>query len=789
MILPLPRGMNRLVLRMVAPAVLIIALVGVGLYAFVLRAVADFADDRIAETLSDVAKEVYDICDANFTALMQSGRMSDARAVTVKQAFTVGAIEDYVVRNGIGCRLTADRRGDLLLYGVTPDCLAVIESQYASRQAAWVRCQAATLYFNHFIFKPWGWHIDLVSSRDAYGPLITGVKRVYVVTGVLLLLGLVLILALQERLLRRPLNRIIAAIGAGRAPDYTGVRELEFLSDSVAAMMRSLDERNAWIQHLYRIAVTHRGDEFFNHVAAALAEALALNTLLVRHVRREDRFVILAFAPCRVRGRQAPLSADGLPHRRIAEERRPLVIQEGAAAHFPAAPILAGTQAETYAGVPIVDREGVVVGIMSVFGDQRVVDQWCLSLIETVGQMVAVELEVSAKERDRRRLEAMLQKSKKMEAIGTLAGGVAHDLNNILSGIVSYPDLLLMDLPPDSPWRQPIQTIKESGERAALIVQDLLTLARRNVAVADVVNLNTIIRDQLKRPEYDALCAAHPQMTLTTRLDEALLNVKGSATHLAKAVMNLIANAAEAMPNGGEIVVATENRTIDRPIPGYDQVTEGDYVAVTVADTGVGLSAEDRERIFEPFYTKKAMGRSGSGLGMAVVWGTVKDHHGYIDLESVEGRGTRLTLLFPVTREPVSVTAAPTAVDDLRGHGQSILVVDDVAAQRRLAVELLSRLDYVVHAVPSGEAAVDYLRTHTVDLLVLDMIMAPGMDGLETYRRVVAHHPGQRAIIASGYAETERVKAAQALGAGEYIKKPYTLEKIGLAVKAALAAP
>ena len=389
-------------------------------------------------------------------------------------------------------------------------------------------------------------------------------------------------------------------------------------------------------------------------------------------------------------------------------------------------------------------------------------------------------------EKEKRRLEGQLRRAQKMEAIGTLAGGVAHDLNNILSGIVSYPDLMLMDLPDDSPLIGPIKTIRETGERCAPIVQDLLTLARRGVAAMDSmdsVNLNKIISEYLRSPEHDYLTTLHREVKFDIRLEKNLLNILGSPVHLSKTVMNLLINGAEAMPEGGHIIVSTENRYLDEPISGYDQVEEGDYVVLTVSDTGVGMSHEDKERIFEPFYTKKAMGRSGTGLGMAVVWGTVKDHRGYIDMDSVEGRGTTFSLYFPVTRKEAKADEKTVSMDSYRGKGETILVVDDMESQREIASLILSRLAYTVATVSSGEEAVDYLRNHQVDLVVLDMIMAPGMDGLDTYRRILERHPGQKAIIASGFSETDRVRAAQKLGAGQYVKKPYSSENIGMAVR------
>jgi len=386
-------------------------------------------------------------------------------------------------------------------------------------------------------------------------------------------------------------------------------------------------------------------------------------------------------------------------------------------------------------------------------------------------------------EEERRILESRLQRAQKMEAVGTLAGGVAHDLNNVLSGVVGYPDLLLMQIPEDSPLRKPIITIQESGKKASNIVQDLLTLARRGVAAKEILNLNDIISEYLKSPEYEKLTSYHPEAELETNLETGLFNISGSRVHLSKTIMNLISNAAEAMPDGGHIFISTENRYIDTLTRGYDSVDEGEYITLKIVDTGIGISSKDLDRIFEPFYTKKVMGRSGTGLGMAVVWGTVKDHKGYIDVQSIEGRGTTFTLYFPATRREASQEKVLLSIEEYMGNGESILVVDDVKEQREVASTMLSTLGYSTHAVSGAKEAVEYLKEHTVDLIVLDMIMDPGPDGLDTYKEIIKMHPGQKAIIASGFSETDRVKEAQRLGVGKYVKKPYTLEKIGLVVK------
>ena len=388
-------------------------------------------------------------------------------------------------------------------------------------------------------------------------------------------------------------------------------------------------------------------------------------------------------------------------------------------------------------------------------------------------------------EEEKKVLEVKLQSAKKLESLGTLAGGVAHDLNNILSGIVSYPDLLLHDIEEDSSLRKPLLTIKKSGEKAAEIVQDLLALARRSVAAKKVINLNHIVNDFITSPEYRKIIGDQHDLKVEMNLTEGILNVLGSYSHISKAVTNLVANAADAMPAGGKITIATRDCYIDKSYAGFEIIPEGEYAILEVTDTGIGMPPSDLDKIFEPFYTKKVLGRSGTGLGMSVVWGAVKDHDGFIDIITEEGSGTTFVLYYPASRSEMEAPS-PVYIEDYLGKGESILIIDDAPEQRDLAKRMMERLGYDVTTAASGESAVALIKKRSFDGLILDMIMPPGIDGLVTYREILKIVPDQKAVIASGFAKTERVLEAQKLGAGSYIKKPYTLEKIGLAVRSEL---
>jgi PAS domain S-box-containing protein len=392
-------------------------------------------------------------------------------------------------------------------------------------------------------------------------------------------------------------------------------------------------------------------------------------------------------------------------------------------------------------------------------------------------------------ETERRRLEERLQRAQRMEAIGPLAGGVAHDLNNVLSGIVGFPEMLLLELPPSSPLREPIEAIMASGYKAAAIVQDLLTLARRGVVTRKRVNLNQVIKDYLESPQFKKLISFHDRVVVETELSETLPDISGSPFHLFKVLMNIVSNAAEAMPEGGRIIVATDTFIGIPPVAPDGRTVAREWVMVKVLDNGIGIAPADLKRIFEPFYTKKVMGRSGTGLGMAVVWGTVQDHNGHIDVRSKENEFTEFTIFLPADRDSASLTREKSTPTTFQGSGEMILVVDDLKDQRVLAEKMLSRLGYKVQTAGSGEEAIDLVRSRAPDLVVLDMLMEPGIDGLETYRRILACRPGQKAIIASGFAASDRVQEAMKLGASGYIRKPYRLETLGTAVKKSLSAP
>lgn len=410
---------------------------------------------------------------------------------------------------------------------------------------------------------------------------------------------------------------------------------------------------------------------------------------------------------------------------------------------------------------------------------------WNRSLRRQVAERTA-ELQTELRERiqtekEKEKLQIEVHRAKKMEAIGLLAGGVAHDLNNILSGAVGYSDLLMRKVGDDSPFLHYLKEIRESGRRAAAVVADLLTISRDAASDRQPRNLNTIIEEYLASAEHQALIQRFPDINFLTDLDPDLYNISCSESHLKKSIMNLVINAAEATGQG-DVTLSTKNVEIDHGLEKGDMFLEpGTYVLFTIADSGSGIASEDIEHIFEPFYTKKKFGHSGTGLGLAVVWNTVLEHQGFIDVRQ-PGQGSVFELYFPATANDV-IPDNSTEHPDLNGNGEHILVVDDEEPIRALAKKMLTTLGYRVSLAASGEEAIDFVRKNNVDLLLLDMLMEPGINGYQTYQQIKDFRPDQRALIASGFSESSDVQQTQQLGAGAYIKKPYTLDELGQAIK------
>jgi PAS domain S-box-containing protein len=408
---------------------------------------------------------------------------------------------------------------------------------------------------------------------------------------------------------------------------------------------------------------------------------------------------------------------------------------------------------------PMLNNEGNVVGTLAVFSDIT---------------------DLRKAEKEKLELQDKLDRAQRMESLGILAGGVAHDLNNILGPLVAYPELILTKLPEESPLRKQVTIMGRSAKEAAEVIQDLLSLARRGRYEMTSINLNSVIEDYMESPSYLGQISRNINLKIIKRLEPEINMLNGSSSHLLKVVMNLIINAIDAMPNGGILTIETSQTYLEKLLSGYERIPKGEYIILRVSDTGIGIDKKDLKKIFEPYFSTKKIGSSGSGLGLSVVYGIVKDHKGYYDVFSEVGCGTEFVLYFPAVKVDRNIRIEDS--DIYSGH-ETVLIVDDLEDQRELASQIISSMGYRVDTVAGGREAVQYLIERPIDIVVLDMIMEKDFDGYDTYSEIIKHRPGQKAIIVSGYSATERVNQMQALGAGNFVKKPYSRETIARALK------
>jgi signal transduction histidine kinase/CheY-like chemotaxis protein len=385
------------------------------------------------------------------------------------------------------------------------------------------------------------------------------------------------------------------------------------------------------------------------------------------------------------------------------------------------------------------------------------------------------------------RLERQLAESQKMEAIGKLAGGVAHDFNNMLTAILGYSSMIHEDAPPKSPIQQQATQIRRAAESAATLTQKLLAFSRRQVLQTNQVdfaamldNLVVLIRRVIGE-----------NITVTTHADANLWQILADPVQVEQSIVNLAINARDAMPNGGTLQIAARNAPRPKGERRPDgEVKPGEYVQITVTDTGIGMDEATRTRMFEPFFTTKPHGQ-GTGLGLSTVYGFVRQCGGYIGVMSTPGKGTSIELLLP--RAPamrdLKAHTPPTQPTDSGSRGrETVLVAEDEDAVREFAVESLQRHGYQVIAAPSGEEALKVASTHdgAIHLLLSDVVM-PGMKGPELAKRLRALRPGLRVLLMSGYAAD--VVTSDDLKDAALVPKPFSPASLSRAVRNALDLP
>ncbi len=380
-------------------------------------------------------------------------------------------------------------------------------------------------------------------------------------------------------------------------------------------------------------------------------------------------------------------------------------------------------------------------------------------------------------------LENRLRQSQRMEAIGRLAGGIAHDFNNLLTAILSYAQLGIKALAPDHEVQTDLIQIQRAGEHAADLTRQLLAFSRQQVLQPKVQGLNKLVADTeslLRRTIGE-------DVKIVTELDPLLESVKVDGGQIEQVLLNLAVNARDAMPAGGELFIETRNVVLDDEYAAdHVPIEPGAYVALTVTDTGCGMSDEVRGQIFEPFFTTKAPDE-GTGLGLSTVYGIVKQTGGYIWVNSDLGIGTVIDIFLPPVEVELEENRAETSIDAAAGPDQTILLTEDNQMVRQLSEQVLEGLGYRVLAAKDAEEALRIHASHAgeIDLLLTDLVL-PGKDGLTLTRMILAENPAMKALLMTGYSSKARFNPDSLLEGTSFLQKPFTPIGLQRAVNRAL---
>jgi PAS domain S-box-containing protein len=419
---------------------------------------------------------------------------------------------------------------------------------------------------------------------------------------------------------------------------------------------------------------------------------------------------------------------------------------------------------------------------ITVTHSNRILDLKFSSFVDRVDQKTTAGLVLIEDISERKRLEAQFHKAQKMEAVGTLAGGIAHDFNNLLMSIQGYAALMLLKMDSVHPHFQKLKMIEAQVEKASKLTDQLLGFARGGKYQVGPVDFNKLVAKTT-----EMFGKTKREISIHTKLSEERLIIDGDPYQVEQVLLNLYVNAWQAMPGGGALYIETNAVFIGASEAAMHEIQPGRFARVSVRDTGVGMDQETQARIFEPFFTTKEMGR-GTGLGLASVYGIVKNHQGAIEVESEPGKGSTFHIYFPFSKKALKKEKL-TRSQIIKGK-ETIMLIDDEEMILDVGSALLTSLGYTVITADSGKKAVDIYRDKgdTINLVVLDMVM-PGMGSGATYDILKKINPNIKVILSSGYSRGKESDEIIARGVNDFIKKPFNLETLSQKIRKVLDTP
>jgi len=757
----------------------IVLISGLVLYVFILRSVSGFADEYIKGNIADISGDVYKICDKSLNDLLMTRSSENEKLVRLKKGLTIGEIESYMAANDLKGGIIEDEKEILRIGDFKTEFLQTIEDT-KEHTVSTLKYAGERYYAIHSHFEPWGWHLILIKDAAAYSGLIHRVKRAYASAAIMFLVVIFFSIYLLNRYIRYPVSTIIKSIRKSEKPEYKGIYEFEFLSDNISHLIDSLQHETKMLNNLYYIAVSKKGEDFFDEVVMAIGRMYNLNSFIARVSPDGEVAEVVSLYLNGEMKKGMNISLKGTPCEGVVTKKQMCVIERDAYKQFPNADLLSSIKADSYIGLAVFNRKNDVAGLLSAFGKQKEFLESDIKVLQSIGQMVAAELERLSEEEEKEALKEQLFQAQKLEAIGTLAGGVAHDFNNMLQGILGYAAYLKMKVPVEDPMHEPLTVIEHSAERAADLTKKLLGFARKGKYLIGPMNLNAIVENivAITARTFDR------KIKTETTLAPDIYTIEGDKSQLEHVILNICLNSRDAMPEGGILSIETFNAEITKETKPHSYMKEGKYVVLKVLDTGTGMDEETQKRVFEPFFTTKEVGK-GTGMGLPMAYGVVKNHNGFITVDSAPGKGSTFTIYLPATEKKAEKETA--VLKPLHKGKGTILVIDDEEIIRNVARDILHELGYDTILASSGKEGVKIYadKKDFIDLVILDMIM-PEMEGKETFKKLKEINPDVKILISSGYNQDSLPEQVMDSGEAGFIQKPYNINEIAEIIKKGL---